>query len=175
MYYYKILGINKNATVEEIKKAAKKLLLKHHPDQTKKDTNAKVREIIEAKNKLLKMKKERSLVKKQTPTSKTQLSNIVKEVMKHQPKKTLEEKTKILIKSEKERIDYKLKLPKITSKTIMGILTLIYLFPEQASKLPIFGNNFQYSLESSGVGVIWLPLIMTFGFLWLMIWLLERV
>ena len=47
--YYKILGVEKNATKEDIKKAYKKLAKKHHPDVSKDgDATEKFKEINEA-------------------------------------------------------------------------------------------------------------------------------
>ncbi|MBI9036940.1 MAG: J domain-containing protein [Bacteroidales bacterium] len=48
--YYKILGVSKNATQSEIKKAYRKLALKHHPDKNKgnKESEEKFKAISEA-------------------------------------------------------------------------------------------------------------------------------
>lgn len=48
--YYKILGVKKNATQDEIKKAYRKLAVKFHPDRNKgsKDAEAKFKDIAEA-------------------------------------------------------------------------------------------------------------------------------
>ena len=48
--YYKILGVNKTASEEEIKKAYRKLAMKYHPDHTKGDKagEEKFKQISEA-------------------------------------------------------------------------------------------------------------------------------
>jgi curved DNA-binding protein len=48
--YYKILGVNKTASVDDIKKAYRKLAMKYHPDHAKGDKNAegKFKSISEA-------------------------------------------------------------------------------------------------------------------------------
>ena len=48
--YYKILGVNKTSSDEEIKKAYRKLAMKYHPDHTKGDKTAeeKFKSISEA-------------------------------------------------------------------------------------------------------------------------------
>jgi curved DNA-binding protein len=48
--YYKILGVEKSATHDEIKKAYRKLAMKHHPDRNagKKSSEEKFKEITEA-------------------------------------------------------------------------------------------------------------------------------
>lgn len=48
--YYKVLGVSKNATQDEIKKAFRKLAVKYHPDKTKGDkaSEQKFKEVNEA-------------------------------------------------------------------------------------------------------------------------------
>ena len=48
--YYKILGVDKNASADEIKTTFRKLALKYHPDKTKGDkaSEEKFKEVNEA-------------------------------------------------------------------------------------------------------------------------------
>ena len=48
--YYELLGVDRKASAEEIKKAYRKLAMKYHPDQNQdnKEAEAKFKEINEA-------------------------------------------------------------------------------------------------------------------------------
>ena len=48
--YYQVLGVDKKASPEDLKKAYRKLAMKYHPDQNKdnKEAEAKFKEISEA-------------------------------------------------------------------------------------------------------------------------------
>jgi molecular chaperone DnaJ len=47
--YYEVLGISKSATADEIKKAYRRLAMKHHPDRNKEDGEAAEKKFKEAK------------------------------------------------------------------------------------------------------------------------------
>jgi len=71
--YYKILGIDKNATQEEIKKAYRKLAKKYHPDSNPGDKKAeeKFKEINEAYEVLGDEEREKNTINSGTCTSRT--------------------------------------------------------------------------------------------------------
>lgn len=78
MNYYEILGINFNATQEEIKKAYRKMARRYHPDLNVEDTTEKMKKINEAYEVLsdLEARKKYDLTlknKKQTPIDKNSL------------------------------------------------------------------------------------------------------
>ena len=60
--YYKVLGVERNATQDDIKKAYRKMARKYHPDLNKDDPNAKdkFQEINEANEVLSDPEKRRS-------------------------------------------------------------------------------------------------------------------
>ena len=47
--YYEVLGVSKSATADEIKKAYRRLAMKHHPDRNKDDGEAAEKKFKEAK------------------------------------------------------------------------------------------------------------------------------
>ncbi len=58
--YYEVLGVERQATEQQIKSAYRKLALKYHPDRsTLPDAAAKMRELIEARDVLTDPKKRR--------------------------------------------------------------------------------------------------------------------
>lgn len=74
--YYKILGISKNATEDEIKKAYRKLAMKYHPDlNPSKDAEDKMKEINEAYEQVMKNKNQSTSSNKSTSNSNTYTSN----------------------------------------------------------------------------------------------------
>lgn len=73
--YYKILGISKNATEDEIKKAYRKLAMKYHPDlNPSKDAEDKMKEINEAYEQVMKNKNQSTSSNKSTSNSNTYTS-----------------------------------------------------------------------------------------------------
>ena len=69
--YYKTLGVNKNASAEDIKKAYRKLARKHHPDVNPNDKEAhkKFQQINEANEVLSDADKRKKCQKTQTKKS----------------------------------------------------------------------------------------------------------
>ena len=72
--YYEILGVPKNATQDDIKKAYRKLVKEYHPDLHPNDPNCanQFKEINEA-NEVLSDEKKRSSMKKRTKSAKRSL------------------------------------------------------------------------------------------------------
>lgn len=81
--YYKILGVDKNATQDEIKKAYRKLALKYHPDRNPDDKTAeeKFKEVTEAHEVLSDPEKRKNMIPSAPIGSNTRMPASVKVVL----------------------------------------------------------------------------------------------
>ena len=65
MNFYQLLGVSKNATIEEIKQAYRKLAIKYHPDKNPeiKNSQKRFKELTNAYNILKNKKKRRNMTR----------------------------------------------------------------------------------------------------------------
>ena len=83
--YYDVLGVNKSASKDEIKKAYRKLALKYHPDKTKGDKSSeeKFKEASEAYHVLSDDKEKQIMISLVMRLSKVEVLDKVLEVLIH--------------------------------------------------------------------------------------------
>ena len=105
MNYYEILGVDKNATQSEIKKAYIKLANKYHPDKSKEDTTKIMAEINEAYNVLSDPEKREAYDLKIKPLSNEDYEEAVKDYDDEDIKNTEKYALKQIIKEELSKLD----------------------------------------------------------------------
>jgi hypothetical protein len=171
---HKILGIKKDATADEIKKAYRGLAKKYHPDINPKKTSEKFKQIKEARDMAIKNKQSlmklpsKSIIKRGTKLN-------ISKIFRNQERKDLPTRRRELLTLEKTKFRQRTNPIKITSTTILAILTFLYFLPEKLLASPIFGTTVKGIIENSFFGILWFVLLAYTGMFWLFFWYKEKI
>ncbi len=170
---YKILGIKKDASIEDIKKAFIILAKKYHPDSNNGKYSEKFQQIKEAKDKVLQNRKDLITLSEKSVIKKEIYSNMI-ELFKNQEKKDLSTRKRELISLEKNKLNQKLNPIKITSTSVFVILTFLYYLPSNILDSPILGEFLRIIIYNDFFGIIWSISLFYTGIIWLFLLIKEK-